>query len=117
MKKDINLYFDKECPFCNYYAKYNLLRTNHNLNLYNAREYPQKIKLLREKGFDINAGIIIEVDEEIFQGSNAVKQLNKLSTKEIKILNTKLFSIFLYPIIKSIRKVVLFILKKDFKIK
>jgi|TARA_R110002050_G_scaffold167325_2_gene298001 predicted DCC family thiol-disulfide oxidoreductase YuxK len=117
MKKSVNLYFDKECPFCNYYANYNLVKTNHNLNLYNAREYPQKIKLLREKGFDINNGIIIEVDEKIFQGSNAVKQLNKLSTKEVKVLNTKFFSVFLYPIIKSIRKVVLFILNKNPHIK
>ena len=92
-------------------------KNNHNINLYNAREYPQKIKLLREKGFDINVGIIIEVDEKIFQGSDAVKQLNKLSNKQIKILNTRFFSMFLYPSIKLIRKVVLFILNKNSYIK
>lgn len=117
MKKDINLYFDKECPFCSYYANYNFLKLNHNLILYNAREYPQKINLLRKKGFDINSGIIIEIDGEIFQGSNAVKQLNKLSEKQIKIFNTRFFSIVIYPVMKLVRKLLLFILNKDSKIR
>ncbi len=117
MKKDVNLYFDKECPFCNYYANYNLIRTNHNLKLYNAREYPQKIEFLKKKGFDVNDGIIIEIDGKIFQGSDAIKQLNKLSNKEVKVLNTKFFSFLLYPLIKSFRKVVLFILNKNSHIK
>ena len=53
-KKTINIYFDEECPFCRYYANYVKLKDNYDLHLFNARESLEKIKLFREKGFDIN---------------------------------------------------------------
>ncbi|PLY07480.1 MAG: hypothetical protein C0625_04705 [Arcobacter sp.] len=117
MKKNINIYFDKECPFCNYYAEYNLLKNRHNLFLYNAREVPQKTRLFREKGFDIDEGIIVEIDGVILQGSEAIINLNKLSSKKIILLDTKFFKYFIYPIMKIFRKVLLFLLRKDFHIK
>lgn len=116
-KKNINIYFDKECIFCNYYAEYNLLKVKHNLFLHNARENPEKIRYFKKNGFDINEGIIIDIDGMLFQGSNAIINLNNLSSKKIILLDNKLFIYLIYPIMKIFRKVVLFILGKKSNIK
>ena len=116
-KKNINIYFDKECPFCNYYAEYCLLKNKHNIFLHNAREVPEKIEMFEKNGIDINEGIIIEIDGITSQGSDAIINLNKSSSKKIIFIDTKFFKYFIYPLLKIFRKILLFILRKDSHIK
>ncbi|XPV70523.1 MAG: DCC1-like thiol-disulfide oxidoreductase family protein [Halarcobacter sp.] len=113
----IELFYDKECPFCKYYANYIKIKENHKLMLINAREDKEAIKEFESLGFDINDGFIIKVDEKkIYQGSDAIIFLNRLSTKKVYFKDNQFFKKFLYPFIKKLRKIVLFCLGKNSKL-
>lgn len=110
----IEVYYDKECPFCNYYANYLELKKEHELYLYNARKKNNKIEEFRQKGFDINDGFIINIDEKkLYQGSKAIIFLNKLSSKKFYFPNNFFFKKIIYPIIKSFRIFVLKLMGKE----
>jgi len=50
----IELFYDKDCPFCNFYANYLKLKETHELILLNVRECKTQIDEFKTKGFDIN---------------------------------------------------------------
>ena len=114
----IKLYYDKECPFCRKYAQILKLKQKNEVDILNARESQKDILFFKEKGFDINEGFIIYIDEKkILQGSDAVIFLDKLSEKKLFLVDTWLFKKIAYPIIKLVRKVILLILGKNPNIK
>ncbi len=113
----IEIYYDKECPFCNKYTQILKLKQEHEVIIKNAREDLEKLRYFYSYGFDINNGIIVQVDDEIYQGAKAIYVLDSLSIKNNFLYGTKLFEVFLYPIIKIFRKIVLFILGKSSKIR
>lgn len=109
----IELFYDKECPFCNSYAKYLKLKENHTLILFNARDSKKHLDFFRAKGFDINNGFIIRVDEKmIYQGADAIVFLNKLAKKRFYFPDNLFFRNIIYPFFKLLRKIVLFVLRK-----
>ncbi|WP_320033668.1 DCC1-like thiol-disulfide oxidoreductase family protein [Halarcobacter sp.] len=113
----IELYYDKECPFCKYYANYIELKQNHNLILQNVRESKKTIDEFRNLGFDINDGFIIRVDEkDLYQGSDAIIYLNKISKKRIYFKDNKFFRNYIYSFVKILRKIILNLIGKDTKI-
>jgi predicted DCC family thiol-disulfide oxidoreductase YuxK len=122
--KQISLYYDDECPFCKEYSKYIELRKKYDIQVLNARESIEKIKTFREKGFDINNGMIVELDGDIYQGSDAAKLLDDCISKNRLI--DKLISFFvkfhgfkqvIYPIVLVFRRVVLKVSGKNPNIK
>ena len=109
----IELFYDKECPFCNSYANYIKIKEDHELILNNARDFKDDIELLRSKGFDINNGFIVKVDDtDIYQGVDAIVFLNKLAKKAIYFPDNLFFRNIIYPLIKTIRKILLYLLGK-----
>jgi predicted DCC family thiol-disulfide oxidoreductase YuxK len=123
MLKKINLYYDDECPFCKEYSKYVELRKIYDINIINAREAIVKINTFREKGYDINNGVIVEFEDNIFQGSDAVKIIDKNISKKSffdkflsQLIKLPFFKTFLYPLAKFFRIVILKLLGKSPKI-
>ena len=114
----VEVFYDKECPFCRKYAQFIKLKEKNELILINARENIKKVDDLRNKGFDINEGFVIRVDSNnLYQGADAIVFLNNLSKNKILFANTFLFKFIIYPLIKFLRIMVLFILMKELKIK
>lgn len=123
MLKKINLYYDEDCPFCKEYSKYVELRKKYDIKIFNARESIDKIKVFRNKGFDINDGMIIEYESKIFQGSDAVKIIDKYIDKKSVfdqfisvIINLPGFKLVVYPIVKFLRIMILKLLGRNPKI-
>lgn len=123
MLKKIKLYYDKDCPFCNEYSKYVELRKTYDIEIINAREELEKLNYFKSKGFDFNNGMIIEYEENIFQGSDAIKIIDKYIVK--KGIIDRLLSLFIhfpgfksiiYPILKIIRLVILKLLGRNTKV-
>jgi len=123
MLKTIKLYYDKECPFCNEYSKYVELRKIYDIEIINAREELDKLNDFKDKGFDINHGMIIEYEGNIFQGSDAIKIIDNYIIK--KGILDRLMSLFIhfpgfksiiYPAVKIIRLIVLKLLGRNTKI-
>lgn len=113
----IELYYDKECPFCNSYTNFLKLKDNCDLALFNARDAKSQIYTLKKQGFDINNGFIIKVDKkDIYQGSNAILFLNQLAEKKLFFYDNWFFKSLIYPFIKLLRKIILRIKKQDINI-
>lgn len=115
----IELFYDKECPFCKFYANYIKLKEKHKLILINVRDSQSIIELekFRLQGLDINNEFIIRVENnELFQGVDAISFLNNLVKKKIYFPDNYLFRSIIYPIIKSIRKFILIIMGKKYNI-
>lgn len=106
----IELYYDKECPFCNSYANFLLIKEKHELVIFNAREYKSQIDEFKAQGFDINDGFIVRVDNiNIYQGVDAIVFLNALTQKKIYFPDNYFFRNIVYPTIKYFRKFILLI--------
>tara|TARA_B100001057_G_scaffold52997_1_gene47136 strand:- start:1412 stop:1813 length:402 start_codon:yes stop_codon:yes gene_type:complete len=117
----LNIYYDYECPVCRNFIKYYRLKNDFpNIKLINARddEYKHKIKNFYEKGYDINVGMIVELNNEIYWGDKAVNIMSLISNKS-SLFNKINFLFFskpflaslLYPLMVFGRNILLMILR------
>ena len=76
----IEVFFDEECPFCNLYSKYIIIKERHELILLNARENIHRLDKFKLEGFNIDEGFIVHVDDKkTYQGVDAINFLNTIS--------------------------------------
>ena len=122
MKQKITLYYDKQCPFCSKYANLLKLKENFEITLKDARQNLSEISFVCGK-LDINDGFIVVYENHCFQGSKALAFLNSAVDKTTFLgklhfffAYENVFSKFLYKILFILRKVMLFILRKDSQI-
>mgnify|MGYP001560449213 CR=1 FL=1 len=116
--KKIDLYYDAECPICKQYSMYLNISKKYIFNILNARDHMSKIEWFRMKGFEINDGMIVTIDDErILQGAEAINTISITKSKLLDFLisrtSTQKLIIFLYPLIKIIRLLLLKILNKN----
>lgn len=119
MKQKLILYYDKQCPFCSKYANLLKLKENFEINLKDARENLDEISVLC-KNLDINDGFIVIYKNDCFQGAKALEFLNRAVDKTTILgklhfffAYENIFSKFLYKTLFILRKIALFILRKD----
>jgi len=113
----IVLYYDGECPICQKYQQYLDIRKKYDITIQNAREDLPYMTKLAESGCDINQGMILVIDDMILQGEKALGALAILSGSQgfldsllSKAMKNKVIRLCFYPVIKGIRKVLLFFL-------
>ena len=118
----IILFYDEECPFCKNYTKFLKLKKSFDLKLIDARKSKIELKTMCEN-LDINDGFIIVYENHCFQGSKALEFLNSAVDKTTILgklhfffAYDNIFSKLLYKILFILRKVILFILRKDSQI-
>ena len=123
MLKKIKLYYDKDCPFCDEYSKYVELRKTFDIEIINTRQELEKLNAFKKRGFDINDGMIIEYEGNIFQGSDAIKIIDKYILKKGAIdiflsfiINLPGFKQIIYPLVKVLRIIILKSLGRSSKI-
>ena len=118
--KNIRLVYDHECPACEYYCRrIEIVESAGELQLIDAREDSEILREITAKGLDIDEGMVLKVDEEMYYGSEAIHQLATLSTKK-GIVNRLGYVLFrrpglaraLYPFLASCRNALLKILRK-----
>ena len=122
MKQNLTLYYDKQCPFCSKYTNFLKLKENFEITLKDARENLFEISLIC-LNLNINNGFIVIYENNCFQGAKALQFLNSAVDKD-SILGKlhfvfryeNIFSKILYKILFILRKIILFILRKDSKI-
>lgn len=122
--KKIKLFYDRDCPFCKEYSNYVELRKEYDIQLINARDSIEEIIDFRKDGFDINNGMIVEYENKIYQGADAIKLINEFISKKKKadrllswFVKTAIFKSYVYPIILKIRKILLKAMSRDPKIR
>ena len=122
MKQNITLYYDKQCPFCSKYANLLKLKENFKISLKDARKNLDEIALVCGS-LNINDGFIVIYENNCFQGAKALGFLNSAVDKDTFLGKLhfifrydNIFSKILYNVLFILRKVILFVLRKDSKI-
>ena len=116
----MKIIYDGECPFCSKYVRLiQLKNTVGYVELINAREDNAMQKKLKEMSIDINQGMVLIDNKDIYFAEECVHRLALLSTSSTLfnrfnkfVFKHKILSKILYPIMKTGRNFVLFILRR-----
>src|SRR5579884_94792 len=112
------LLYDGQCPFCSAYVRYyRLQRAVGELTLLDARQDSALKKRVTELGWDLDQGMVLQLGDNLYFGSDAIHMLALLSTRSgfFNRINSCLFQSpllakFLYPLCKAGRRVTLWML-------
>jgi predicted DCC family thiol-disulfide oxidoreductase YuxK len=119
--KKVLIYYDGDCPVCNRYAAYTKLKSEFDLELVNLRDNQSALIDLTNQGYDLDEGMLVEIEDVKYYGSDAVYVLSILGSDEShvvlkiaqKVLKNKTASSYLYPILKFGRMVLLKLLRRN----
>jgi len=107
--------YDGDCPFCSRYVK--LVRLREALgpvSIIDARQGGPVVDEIVEAGLDLDEGMVLKVDGQLFHGDDCIHRLALLSTPSglFNHVNRAVFrsprvSRLLYPVLRSCRNLVL----------
>ncbi len=118
--KKITIIYDKECPVCDKYCQ--IIRIKDcfgKVEIINARENIDYINKITNKKFDINKGMIVLLNNQLYFGFEAIHVLALISSRSgvinklnYIIFSSKFLSKLLYPVLRFSRYLLLFIMGK-----
>ncbi len=112
------IFYDGECPVCAQYIRlYRLRDSNISFALADLRDNPEQVNEFNAMGFNVDEGMIVRLNGEVYHGVAAVHLLALLSTP-VGVFNRCNRWIFsrprlakiVYPILVSCRSFLLFLL-------
>lgn len=113
--RQVVVVYDKQCPACDYYC--NLLRIRESVGrlvLVDARESSPIMAEITASGLDIDQGMVVKVDDELYYGADAVHVLALMGTNRglfnrlaYWIFRSRAVSKMLYPALKGCRNLLL----------
>lgn len=117
-KKTISIYYDGFCPVCTNYVAFQRIRAEFNFNLINIRENPVVAKKYNSQGYNLDTGMLVEINDQIFYGAEAMIMLSSLQNDSILgrfwryCFKNKRLTKALYPLFLTGRNILLFILRR-----
>jgi predicted DCC family thiol-disulfide oxidoreductase YuxK len=112
--KNIRIYYDGACPFCNSYARLLRIRNSFGVELIDARGYPLVARQFAADGMSLNAGMIVEIGSTRYHGAAAIQFLALIDTPRnaFNWINHHLFRYrwlarCLYPVMRWGRLIIL----------
>jgi predicted DCC family thiol-disulfide oxidoreductase YuxK len=120
--KRATIIYDGGCPFCTNYIQLLRLREKcGEVTLINAREYNPIVEEVQQKGYDLNEGFVLVLDNVIFRGADCLNQiaLLDLSSGRLGKMNSWLFrprivAHIIYPFMRFARGIALGLLGRPF---
>jgi predicted DCC family thiol-disulfide oxidoreductase YuxK len=117
---EILLVYDKECPVCNAYCRMARIRKSvGELRLVDAREASEVMDEITLKGLDIDQGMVLKVENNLYYGSDAIHALSLMSSRSgifnrinYWIFRSHSLSRLLYPVLRFFRNLLLMMLGK-----
>ena len=114
-EKQVLLLYDRECPVChNYCTAVRIRESAGELQIVNAREPGDLLQEVTSHGLDIDQGMVLKLDKQLYYGADAIHALALLSTRSgiFNRLNYWLFrserlSHLVYPILRTLRNLLL----------
>lgn len=118
-QEEILLVYDKECPACDNYCQVVRIRESvGKLIIVNARDEHEVNDEITSMGLDIDQGMVLKMDGQIYYGSDAISALALISSRSglfnrlnYWVFRSKIFSWLLYPVLKFFRNILLKILR------
>lgn len=113
--RDVWLVYDGECPVCTTYCRYVRLKEAAGvLHLVDARQPSALLDEVTAMGLDIDQGMVVKLDGNVYYGADAIRVLTLLTTPSgaFNRLNRLVFSTRMgarlaYPVGKAARNVLL----------
>lgn len=112
---EVIVVYDKQCPACDYYC--NMVRIRESVGhlvLLDARAAGPIMDAITARGWDIDQGMVVKVDDELYYGPDAVHVLALLGTNKglfnktaYWLFRSKVVSRVLYPVLKFFRNLLL----------
>ena len=119
-REEILLVYDKECPVCDSYCR--LVRIEESvgdLKIIDARESSDVLDEITARGLDIDQGMVLKMEGEIYYGADAIHALALISSRSgffnrlnYLMLYSKRVSRIFYPALRGCRNLLLKILGK-----
>ncbi len=117
MKKKLTVVYDGECPLCRTYVK--LINPDDSIgsvDLVDARHPGVVRQELTRRGFDLDQGMVVITDEQVYFGGAAVSQLSRVGRRNhwlnrffFLLFRSELSSSFFYPVLRGFRNLALWI--------
>jgi predicted DCC family thiol-disulfide oxidoreductase YuxK len=119
-RPEILLVYDKECPACDAYCQiFKIRETVGDLKIIDARVKSKILDEITELGLDIDQGMVLKMENQIYYGSDAIHALALISSRSgllnrinYSIFKSKSVSSWLYPVLRLFRNLLLKILGK-----
>ena len=119
-RPEILLVYDKECPACNAYCQIIRIReTVGDLKIIDAREKSEVLDEITARGLDIDQGMVLKMEGQLYYGSDAMHALALISNRSgllnrinYWIFKSKSVSSWLYPVLRLFRNLLLKMLRK-----
>lgn len=116
----IVLVYDKECPACDNYCQVVRIREDiGELVLLDARQPGPVMDEITALGWDIDQGMVLKMDNQLYYGSDAIHALALISSRSgifnrinYWLFKSKRLSHIFYPLLRSLRNLLLKILGK-----
>jgi len=119
-KKQYILIYDSECPVCaNYVQMIRIRESLGELTLVSARDNSDLVKEISAMGINLNKGMVLKIDDQIFSDSETIHALAMISSRSTLfnkvnswIFKSKWRTRLLYPPLRFGRRCLLSILGK-----
>lgn len=116
----LTLVYDGDCPVCStYVARLRLRQAAGRLDLLDARQRPALVQQVARRGYRLDDGMLLIVDDQFYHGAAAVHALALMSSDSdwFNRLNYRLFrsprlSSVLYPMLVAGRRALLWLLDR-----
>ena len=120
MDSKATLLYDGQCPLCSAYGRYVAAHRTSPVELVDARNRPEMARELRDKGFDINCGMVLLTPDGTFQGKQAIQAISPMishrgpSGAALRlVVRIPGLATIIYPTIKWLRLISLRLLRRD----
>ncbi|MBT8115163.1 MAG: DUF393 domain-containing protein [Arenicella sp.] len=120
-ENDIALVYDTQCPVCSMYCRMVRLRQSvGELRLVDARHGGSLVDEITARGWDIDQGMVLKLQDELYYGADAIHALSLISSRS-GVFNRLNFWIFktptvaklLYPLLRGGRNLLLKVLRRN----
>ena len=115
------LVYDWQCPACDLYCHLLCIReSGAQLRLINARDNPEVMNEITARGFDIDQGMILKMNDQFYYGAEAIHKLALIASPStlfnrcnIWIFRSRRRAKLLYPVLRASRNFLLKLLRRS----
>lgn len=117
-RSEVYIVYDRECPVCrNYTRMVRLKEAFGRVILLNARDDHDVVREIKNKGYDLDDGIVLKIGANIHFGADAMHMMAMFGDKSdlfsrinYGVFHSRTFSRLIYPFLRSGRALLLKIL-------
>jgi predicted DCC family thiol-disulfide oxidoreductase YuxK len=114
----VYIVYDGECPVCSNYTRLVRLREAvGRVTILNAREDHEVVRGIKRQGYDLDEGMVLKIGDDIYFGADAMHMMATLgegsglfARVNYGLFHSRRFAIFIYPMLRSGRALLLKIL-------